>query len=447
MSEAAALQERLDSLKNGSARAQKPRRWLLASLAGSVGLLAGVYITYLALQDPGIQSTLLPKTSEPSEYQQIRAQDFATLETTTDVTTNDDVERLNALVTDLRARLTELANNPVTVVETDPAAELALERLQEEMATLEAAIQTRNSAFNAMIVDRDALQMQVDALENQISKAALGQSQQNDRDRLLADEERQRQEQQRQQALDQERKLADQQALLSAQINSPMVALRSSSQVSGTVEDANARYSGDDAFIRAGADATQATRAAIIANPSNTIIQGTFVTAALETAISSDLRGNIAAVVSYDVYSMDMARVLIPRGSKLFGRYSSDISFGQKRVLIAWDRLVTTDHQSVQLDAFGSDRLGRSGLTGRVDTHFLERFGSAAAVSLIGLAPALMAESANSELSAEAVSKVGDDFASAMGGVMADYLSLKPTIHVDQGAVVTVVINQDIELF
>lgn len=447
MTEAAALQERLDSLKNGNAQTRKPRRWLLPLFAGGAGLLAGGYITYLAVQDPGAQSTLLPQTSEPSEYQQIRAQDFATLETATDVTINDDVERLNALVADLRARLTDLANNPITIVEKDPAAELALERLQEKLATLEAAIQTRNRAFNSMIVDRDALQLQVDALENQISKAAIGQSQQNDRDRLLANEELLRQKRQRQQALDQERLLADQQALLSAQINSPMVALRSSSQNSGTVEDASARYSGDDAFIRTGADATQVMRAAIIANPSNTIIQGTFVTAALETAISSDLRGNIAAVVSYDVYSMDMARVLIPRGSKLFGRYSSDISFGQKRVLIAWDRLVTTDHQSVQLNAFGSDRLGRSGLTGRVDTHFLERFGSAAMVSLIGLAPALLAENANSELSAEALGKVGEDFATAMGGVMADYLSLKPTIHVDQGAVVTVVINQDIELF
>ena len=75
--------------------------------------------------------------------------------------------------------------------------------------------------------------------------------------------------------------------------------------------------------------------------------------------------GNVAANVSYDVWSMDMSQVLIPRGSKLYGRYNSQIERGQRRVMIAWDRLVTADGQSVQLEGYGTDRIGRAGMTGK----------------------------------------------------------------------------------
>jgi type IV secretion system protein VirB10 len=39
---------------------------------------------------------------------------------------------------------------------------------------------------------------------------------------------------------------------------------------------------------------------------------------------------------------------------------------------------VTPDGQSVQIAAFGGDDQGGSGITGRVDTRFIQRFGGAA---------------------------------------------------------------------
>ena len=162
--------------------------------------------------------------------------------------------------------------------------------------------------------------------------------------------------------------------------------------------------------------------AEIIADPSHTIMQGTLIEAALETALSTDLAGNVSALVSHDVWSFDMSRVLIPRGSRLYGRYESDIASGQRRVLITWDRIVTTTGQSVNLAAYGTDRVGRSGLPGKVRTHFLQRFGTAALISVIGAVPTLAASRyAENELASETAENVGEDFGGAVSDVMADY--------------------------
>lgn len=185
----------------------------------------------------------------------------------------------------------------------------------------------------------------------------------------------------------------------------------------------------------------------MIANPGHTIMQGTLIEAALETALSSDLQGNVVAQVSHDVWSFDMSRVLIPRGSKLFGRYDSDVDLGQRRVLIAWDRLVTSDGQSVELAAYGTDRVGRSGLPAKVRSHFLQRFGSAALISIIGAAPAVAAANIKDEAVSDAAQNVGDGFTDAVGTVVGDYLTIAPTLSVDQGAIVMIRVDADLELF
>ncbi|MCU0731786.1 MAG: TrbI/VirB10 family protein, partial [Hyphomonas sp.] len=204
---------------------------------------------------------------------------------------------------------------------------------------------------------------------------------------------------------------------------------------------------GDAAFLREGAGRAEVRTAEIIANPGSTLVQGTLIEAGLETTISTDLAGNVVAQVSHDVWSFDMSRVLVPRGAKLYGRYDSDTDLGQRRVLIAWDRLVTPDGQSVDLAAYGTDAVGRSGLPGKVRTHFLKRFGSAALISIIGAAPAVAAAQVEDENAADAVEDIGDGFTESLGTVLGDYLTIAPTIYVNQGTVVLIRVDADIEMF
>ena len=123
--------------------------------------------------------------------------------------------------------------------------------------------------------------------------------------------------------------------------------------------------------------------------PSTTVAQGAFIPAVLETAIDSDLPGYVRAVVSQDVRSFDGSRVLVPRTSRLIGQYKSGLQAGQKRVYVLWTRLIRPDGVSVALASPAISQDGKSGLSGDVDTHFVERFGSATMLSVVGALSAI----------------------------------------------------------
>lgn len=336
----------------------------------------------------------------------------------------------------LKAEIAELKANP-----SPPAEAAGLEALKAEVEALAAEAKTREVALADLQGENARLQSEIDA--SAIAETDAAQEAARLREEDLA------------------RRRQETEALQEAQIHSDMVALRAGGEISGgtsgemgweggaSVADGSGPASGGsagDAFRRAGAEAAEVREVEVIANPAFTLMQGTLIEAALETAIATDLPGNVAAVVSHDVWSFDMSRVLIPRGSRLFGRYDSEIALGQRRVLIAWDRIVTTDGQSVELAAFGSDRIGRSGLPGTVRRHFLQRFGSAALISVIGAIPAVAASKYQDDaVVSDTVENLGTDLGGAVTDVMADYLTIPPTISVDQGAVVMVRVDADLE--
>lgn len=331
-----------------------------------------------------------------------------------------EIEALNAEIADLRA-------NPVTVTD-----ETALAALKAQVDALDAEAKARTAELSDLERENIRLQTELDT-----------------RSLIEGDPEA---EAARAREAELARRRQEAEMLREAQIHSDMVALRSSMDIGGDAGSAapapGDAATGGEAFRRAGARAAEVRQAEVIANPSLTVMQGTLIEAALETAISTDLAGNVAAVVSHDVWSFDMARVLIPRGSRLYGRYDSDTSAGQRRVLIAWDRIVTTDGQSVRLAAYGTDRIGRSGLPGRVRNHFLQRFGTAALISVIGAVPALAAaEYADNQITSDTAESVGNDLGEAVNEVMAEYLRIPPMISVDQGAVVMVRVDADIEFY
>lgn len=120
-------------------------------------------------------------------------------------------------------------------------------------------------------------------------------------------------------------------------------------------------------------------------NPSFTVPQGTVIPAVLETALDSTRPGGVRAIVERDVMGFDGTRVLIPRGSRLYGEYGSDLGAGQKRALIRWTRLTRPDAVIVNLDSPAADPLGRAGVEGKVNSHFLERFGGAILQSVLDI--------------------------------------------------------------
>lgn len=128
--------------------------------------------------------------------------------------------------------------------------------------------------------------------------------------------------------------------------------------------------------------ATASTRASQIANPSLTMAKGTLPDCTLITAISTDQPGFVKCVSSRPIYSMDGRVVLMEAGTTFEGEYGAEMARGKKRIFALWTRAITPHYVVVQLNSPGSDSLGRSGMTGGVDNHFLERFGGAMLYSL-----------------------------------------------------------------
>lgn len=99
--------------------------------------------------------------------------------------------------------------------------------------------------------------------------------------------------------------------------------------------------------------------------------EGSVIPATLLTGLNSDLPGTVIAMVNHDVYDSQTGKYrLIPAGSKLVGRFESQVVQGQSRVTVGWNRILYPNGSSVDISgAEGADAAGYAGFTGKVDKH------------------------------------------------------------------------------
>ncbi|KAB2949406.1 MAG: TrbI/VirB10 family protein, partial [Rhizobiaceae bacterium] len=183
--------------------------------------------------------------------------------------------------------------------------------------------------------------------------------------------------------------------------------------------------------------------------------EGTLIPGILETAIVSDLPGQVRAIVSQDVYSFDGRRVLIPTGTRLIGEYHSEITRGQTRIFVVWTRMLRDDGVSVRLNSIGADSLGRAGLTGHVDKKFRERFGAAILLSIVGAGASYLtgygseaaAGDSDDAQEAEELARetIAETFSDMANQALGDSLRIPPTISVSQGERIFVFVRQDLD--
>jgi type IV secretion system protein VirB10 len=131
--------------------------------------------------------------------------------------------------------------------------------------------------------------------------------------------------------------------------------------------------------------ATPATFARILPTERLLLPKGWKIDCTLETAIDSSLQGLVTCVTPVDIFGADGSTVLLPRGTQLTGETRGEARQGLARVFVLWTEARTPPPDGVValLDSPGTDELGRSGLPGQVNRHFLERFGAALLTSVI----------------------------------------------------------------
>ena len=181
------------------------------------------------------------------------------------------------------------------------------------------------------------------------------------------------------------------------------------------------------------------------------VMAGTIIPAALVTGINSDLPGQVIATVTEAVYDTATGRfLLIPQGSRLIGRYDSQVSFGQRRVLLVWTRLILPDTSSISLDRLpGIDPAGYAGLEDGVDWHWDRILAGAALSTLLGVGAELAAPDrgnndgkviiATRQSAQDTVNQVGQE-------ITKRNVSVQPTLTIRPGFPMRVMVNKDLIL-
>jgi type IV secretion system protein VirB10 len=177
-----------------------------------------------------------------------------------------------------------------------------------------------------------------------------------------------------------------------------------------------------------------------VVNPSMTVPKGTIVAAVLETALDSSRAGGVRAIVSRDVRSFDGSRVLIPRGSRLYGEYAADVSAGQKRAMIEWHRLLRPDGVTIELASPSADPLGRAGVEGKVHSNFFARFGGAILQSVLDMGVALATGAVTDNA---VIVNVPQSTQQVVGQALPP--PPQPRISIDQGTSVSVFVARDLD--
>jgi len=111
------------------------------------------------------------------------------------------------------------------------------------------------------------------------------------------------------------------------------------------------------------------------------MLRGTFIRCVLETRIITDIPGFTSCVVTEPVYSFTGKRLLLPKGSKVMGKYEMEPD--GPRVAVIWDRIVTPTGIDVNMASPGIDTLGGAGHPGHYNAHWGSRIGSALLISLL----------------------------------------------------------------
>jgi type IV secretory pathway VirB10-like protein len=182
--------------------------------------------------------------------------------------------------------------------------------------------------------------------------------------------------------------------------------------------------------------------------PSPYVLQaGSVIPAALTTGLRSDLPGQITAQVTAHVYDSATGRhLLIPQGSRLIGEYDSRVAFGQRRLLLAWTRLILPDGRSIVLERQpGVDAAGYAGLEDRVDHHWGRLFLAAGLATVLNVG-AELGSGGDGELARAILEGAQDTIGRAGDDVVRRQLAVPPTLAIRPGFPVRVMVTRDLVL-
>jgi type IV secretion system protein VirB10 len=194
------------------------------------------------------------------------------------------------------------------------------------------------------------------------------------------------------------------------------------------------------------------TSARYINKPGALLVRGTYIRCILETRIITDISGFTSCVVTEPIYSINGRSLLVPKGSKILGKYNSGLG-GVPRVSVIWDRITTPTGIDINMASPGVDNLGGAGYEGQYDAHWGSRISSALLISLISDAFKIAAAEHGPESTTVTGSglAIESPYESATARTMERLANQAldgrrpPTVTINQGTMVNVYVAKDVD--
>lgn len=179
------------------------------------------------------------------------------------------------------------------------------------------------------------------------------------------------------------------------------------------------------------------------------IAPGSIIPATLETGVNSQLPGQVVALVSQNVYSHNLAYLLIPKGSELIGKYDTSVGATQTRVLLAFSIAIFPNGSELQLPGFeGMSHRGYVGLHDIVNYHF---WSTAKSVSLLTLLDFGIQEAAGNNTgnmyptpAQQFATSLSQNLGNVAQQIINEQISLAPTLKVKPGFTFDIVVTKNI---
>ena len=172
---------------------------------------------------------------------------------------------------------------------------------------------------------------------------------------------------------------------------------------------------------------------------------GAVIPAALITGIRSDLPGQITAQVTENVYdSPTGSLLLIPQGTRIIGQYDDGVTFGQRRVLLVWNRLILPGGRSIVLERLpGADASGYAGLEDGVDYHWWDLMKAAGLSTLLAVGTELATR--DEDRLFRAIRDGAQDTVNQAGQqIVQRQLQVAPTLTIRPGFPVRIIVTRDL---
>jgi len=178
------------------------------------------------------------------------------------------------------------------------------------------------------------------------------------------------------------------------------------------------------------------------------LFEGTIIETVLTNRLDGTFSGPVNCMVSYDVYSHDHNRILIPSGSRVLGNVHPVDSAGQQRLAVSFHRLIMPDGFTVNLDQFhGLDQVGETGLRDQVNHHYTQIFGAAIAIGMIaGLAQNNTQYGTSTSATDAYRQGVASSLSQSSMHILDRFLNILPTFTIREGQRIKIYLSEDLAL-